>query len=350
MRFIRIFLALMLTLALPAIADDPDFSLGSAADFAIPESPAFTVLGVTPQDVTRPGTPSAFAASILRAVGDNGELQTGVALDAAPYLALRGRSLTLGMYQKAGNQFLRLKARTKLSLGTTQSGDSVKTDRIAAGLHLTIFDYGDPRLDKVLVECFNGIANPIVDVLVPQVQGSTTQTDLDERKFIACREQSAQRNWNRSSWIVAGAPVWIHTPNVTDGFSSDGGGVWTSISWGFEPWRDSSLGKHAQIIGHWRKRFGEHVTKDGATSDHDKSLYGVRLRLGTARLSGSVEATRSEDDSGGVTSRVDRFLAGIEQTLTSNLSLQLSFGRERVHDGESSPVVRSGFHWKFKTD
>src|SRR5687767_2554987 len=121
------------------------------ADFSVPEAPAFTVLGVSPQDVSRPGTPAAFTTSLLRAVGENGKLQNGIAIDVAPYLALAGATFTLGEYQKNAGQ--RFAARTKLSFGTTQAEDEAKTQRLALGLHFTLFDYGDPRGDPKLIQC-----------------------------------------------------------------------------------------------------------------------------------------------------------------------------------------------------
>lgn len=353
-RLMLLLLLLIVPLTPPAVAQPApapaDFSLNSAADFAVPESSAFTVLGVTPQDVTRPGSPTALATAFLRAVGDNGKLQSGVAIDSAPYLALRGRSLTLGEYQKKNRYLLRFLARAKLSFGTTETGDTPKTQRMAAGLQLTLFDYGDPRRDEKLVACFNDAADPLLNVQAPLVIPETNSQDVDDdRNFVSCRKQSAKRNWNRSSWIVAGAPVWTNNPGDEGGFRSDGGGLWTSLAWGFEPFRESFLGKHAQVIAHWRMRRNEHVTKDNVTTDHDTALRGLRLRIGGPSFSGSIEVTRSRNTIDSGTVRVRRLLAGIEQTLTGNLSLQLSGGRETIgNSGASRTIVRSGFHWKFK--
>src|SRR5258708_17355465 len=55
-------------------------------DFSVPDSPAFTILGVTPQTITRPTTPRGLAASLLNGVDENGNFQAGFALDTAPYM------------------------------------------------------------------------------------------------------------------------------------------------------------------------------------------------------------------------------------------------------------------------
>jgi len=64
-------------------------------DLSVPDSPAFTVLGLTPEEVARPTTARKLATSLLNGVDRNGVLQTGVAIDTVPYLALAGQLVTL---------------------------------------------------------------------------------------------------------------------------------------------------------------------------------------------------------------------------------------------------------------
>src|SRR5262249_47786630 len=74
-------------------------------DLAVPESPAFAVLGITPQSVTRPTSPRSFATSLLNGLDEKGNFQAGLAIDVAPYLLLAGPALTLEDYQR--NRFIR---------------------------------------------------------------------------------------------------------------------------------------------------------------------------------------------------------------------------------------------------
>jgi hypothetical protein len=68
-------------------------------DLAVPDSPAFTVLGLTPEEIAPPTTGRALAASLLNGVDRRGVLQSGVAVDTLPYLALAGHLLTLDGYR-----------------------------------------------------------------------------------------------------------------------------------------------------------------------------------------------------------------------------------------------------------
>src|SRR5262249_4604445 len=88
------------------------------ADLAVPESPAFTVLGLSPETVVRPSSPREFASSLLNGVDRNGNFQSGVALDFAPYLTLAADEMTLGQYRS--NYKLRFLSRTQFSFANTK--------------------------------------------------------------------------------------------------------------------------------------------------------------------------------------------------------------------------------------
>ncbi len=63
-------------------------------DWAVPESPTFTVLGLTPHTVTRPSHPHELATALLNGIDQNGNLQAGIALDVASYMLAYGRKVT----------------------------------------------------------------------------------------------------------------------------------------------------------------------------------------------------------------------------------------------------------------
>jgi len=94
------------------VAGDPDapfrekalerFKAGDVReDFLVPTSPAFAVLGVTPEQVIRPDTPKAFGTALLNGVDPNGNLQSGIAIDFSPYYLFAGRYLTLQKYRSS---------------------------------------------------------------------------------------------------------------------------------------------------------------------------------------------------------------------------------------------------------
>src|SRR5438046_2066040 len=110
-------------------------NLNTPADFSVPESPAFTALGVAPQTVSRPAAPTTFATSLLNAVDDQGKLQNGLAIDFTPYLVFQGHKLTITRYRESSTagEWRRILARTNVSLATTKRTDSDATQRLSGG-------------------------------------------------------------------------------------------------------------------------------------------------------------------------------------------------------------------------
>jgi hypothetical protein len=99
-------------------------------DLSVPDSPAFTVLGLTTQTITHPATPRALATSLLNGVDQNGNFQTGVAIDTTPYLLFYGNDVTLEKYQQS--QVIRFLSRTQFSFATTKgASESDKSARFA---------------------------------------------------------------------------------------------------------------------------------------------------------------------------------------------------------------------------
>jgi hypothetical protein len=137
----------------------PTTAENSEVDLAVPVSPAFFILGMTPGKVIRPTSPKELVTSFLEGTDENGNFQTGLAIDVSPHL-LFNRRLSLDDYN--GGKFKDLAdpknksislpnlntllARTQLSFATTKGiSDKDDTVRIALGLNITPFDLGDTR-------------------------------------------------------------------------------------------------------------------------------------------------------------------------------------------------------------
>ena len=159
-------------------------------DVSVPESPAFTVLGVSPQEVPRPATPRAFATALISAVGRDGDVQRGLAIDTAPYLLAFGNDLTLNEYRES--RVRQVLAGTTLSVATTAEEGDDADQRVAVGLRVTLFDRGDPRLDDELNTCLTAVLR--TGLPTPGLVNSTTLTKSE--KLRECREKSQKRNWN----------------------------------------------------------------------------------------------------------------------------------------------------------
>ena len=334
----------------PLVLDGP--TAFSNVDMSVPESPAFTVLGVTPETVIRPTSPRAFATSLLNGVDQNGNFQSGLAMDFVPYLLVAGDDLTLRKYQTSG--IVRLLARTQFSFATTKGAtEDDKSMRLAAGLHMTLWDRGDPRMDDELLRCLSGFRLPVVinlnDVAGNEAARLAAQ-EFNDALSIRCRDEAKERNWNASSWLIGGAPSWISTDGQTKNLGWNGGGFWTSLAYGFEG--VPGLEKKSQLIVHARYRNREQVPDPdvtGAFLSQDSIFFGTRFRTGAPNFNGSFEYTflRSRinglqfDNSSRLSLLFERRIAG---DTWFNLSLGAETGRE---DGRNNGFVLTSFKWAF---
>ncbi|HKY27307.1 MAG TPA: hypothetical protein VJM12_05100 [Pyrinomonadaceae bacterium] len=330
-------------------------------DLAVPESPAFTVLGVTPDTVVHPTTAREFATSFLNGVDQQGNFQTGLALDFVPYLTFFGDQTSLFSYRRSRME--RLLARTQVSFATTKGGsDEDEAARLALGVRLTLWDRGDPRLDPILDECYAGAVNdPSVVALRRQPGETPEQTTLRETKRRAalatavkpCNDDARKRNWNASGWIVGLAPSWISETGKTSDFRWNGGGFWTSIAYGFE--NISGLRDNSQFIFHARYRNNEIVADTanaGKFFSQDSLFFGGRLRVSpglAAKSILSLEGTfirsrRNKSDY----DNASRFSFGFERRINDNIWFSLSMGGESGRANSSNQgFILSSFKWGF---
>jgi hypothetical protein len=348
-------------------------------DLSVPDSPAFTVLGLTPEEVARPTTARKLSTSLLNGVDRNGVLQTGVAIDTLPYLALAGQLLTLDDYRKPSNYALRFLARAQVSVGTAKASDvSDKAMRIGLGVRMTVFDRGDPRSDAELDRCFDARPGlPNAPTFVPPPPPETTeeieewtqdvergrqelqrfQADIDSyvarvNAFVTdCREQARKRDWNASKLIVAVAPTWTSPTGSGDELGPSGSGIWTTLAYGFE--QVPGLQRNAQLLVHARLRSDEPVptTKDPKVFElRDSQLLGVQLRAGTANATIAAEGLdeRVKPPSGATTTN-RRYSVGFERRIADNLWLGVAMGsgKSPTTAQKKSAFVLSSLKWGF---
>jgi len=329
-------------------------------DLAVPESPAFAVLGLTAQSVVRPSSPRELALSILDGVDAQGNLQAGVAIDVVPYLLAFGDELTLREYREDYKE--RLLSRGQVSLSTAKgTSDDDKAIRVAFGFRWTIWDEGDPRMDRQLTADFDE------KLVLPELSSNLTLDEREEKlrqmlpeyeralekEAERCREDSRRRNWNNSAWDIGFAPSWISEDGTTDDLEWNGLAVWSSLAYGFEGIK--GLEDRAQIIFHARYRRGEEVPDANMQDtffEQDSVLVGGRLRFGSPSLSFSVEGVFShaepedwdEDDS-------LRVSGGVEVRVAENLWLEVSVGgSDGRNDDNDQGFVLAQLKWGFSRE
>jgi hypothetical protein len=346
-------------------------------DLSVPKSPAFTVLGITPESVVRPTSSRAFAASLLNGADPHGNIQTGLAIETAPYLLYAGDNITLKQYQDV--YAIRAASRTQFSLATTKGAtDEDKATRVALGLLITPFDLGDARTDKLLLKCFEQkvgkvhedtvkVQHEIAPLVATGSPDWSTKLASEINKLEkrakdeaeACRDEARKRHWNASAWSVGVAPTWTTpTGNVSD-LDWSGAGLWTSVSYGFE--NVPGLEDTGQLIVHARYRIherapdpqqrGAFLTQDTLTLAGQVRVAGFSFRktTGGPDLNFLFEAAYvHEDRQRRRDEGVLRYTAGFDYRITENLYLDVSIGTENGRkEGGNNQFGTFGLKWAF---
>ncbi len=377
-------------LLLPVVVQSADKNpkvADASIDLAVPDSPAFAVLGLNPNDVERPSSPREFATSLLNGVDANGNFQTGVAIETAPYLVFYGKETTITDYQS--NYYTQFLSRAMLSFATAKGAtDEDKAVRLAVGLRFTPWDDGDPRMDGGLIDCLKSAVEnveisvqkeigAIIDernLLQKQKQLVALQIDKEKKKpakeedkiallegvlndlsqkieklekqrvelvntgteelnkkssaaIEACRNNKKFRSnlWNKSSWSFGIAPTFTSTTGETDDLKSSGIGLWTSVALG--------LGDSGQFILHTRYRNKEEVPDSdnkGKFFEQDSFRVGGRVRYGSPDLNFNAEGMYIIENrkNGQKDDKKFRYGIGTEYNAAKDLWLVFSIGSE----------------------
>jgi hypothetical protein len=336
--------------------DTPANITNTTLDTSVPESPAFTVLGLTSTTVTRPSTPRGLASALSSGFDTNGNFQSGLAIDTAPYMLFYGNQVSLELFQT--NPLVRILARTQVSVASVKgTSDADKSAKLAVGFNLTIFDKGDPRGDKDYLKGLAALAVTTLNTL-PALPPTATAEQILARKDLVTnqvekaakplREEYKKKSWNRSSWVIAAAPSWISKDGTTSQLEANGFAAWTSLAYGFES--VPGLKDNAQLILHGRFRSNESVPDPlnvGKFYQQKSTVAGASLRFGTANTIGSFEAAfvdaRPTDRPNSDTLRIT--LAGEEQ-LADNVWLHFSVGGgSGESNGQNKLFILGAFKW-----
>lgn len=322
-------------------------------DRPLAAAPAFVALGVTPETVSHPATPREFAASLLNGVDRNGTLQTGFALEAAPYQVFFGPQTSLTNYR---NSYLtRLLYNTNLSIATTKaSTNDDKAQRVAFGMELTLFDKGDPRMDDRFEALFNRVTTQIPPpVRDPDMSNGDWDTYVknyyeehgDPNKlYVEGLEKIKAASWGKTAWNIAWAPTWVSTTGNSDDLKYEGLTAWSTFSYGFES--VSAFKNRVQFIAHLRYREGEEVldaTDPTLKFRQDTLFAAARLRWGRPDLNFSAEGAyiRTWDGPQG-DDHTYRLGAVLEKKISSNMWFVLSIGEDFGAQGDANELFTLG--------
>lgn len=328
-------------------------------DLAVPDSPAFAILGLSPETVVRPSSPRDLATTLLNGVDRRGNLQSGLALDLAPLFLFAGRTLTHADYKRSrGTQVF---GRTQVSLATAKgTSEADKAMRVAFGLRTTLWDAGDPRLDDGLIACLDAIPPPEPPKVVLATQAARdawiAKATAERRPAVeGCHKAFKARRWNASSFAVGVAPSWQSATGSSTDLTYAGAAVWGSLALGLSRTvtvdGEPVVRPLGQVIVQGRYRDKELVpdkTVRGTFFEQRGSAVAARLLVGVADRAAVVETefARQSPEIGDSTTSFKVSVGG-QLKLTTDTWLSVSAGGTRggPANEQRGGFVLSSFKW-----
>jgi len=304
-------------------------------ELGVPSSPAFAVLGISPDKVDHPATLHTFAASLARGLGQDGKAVDGMAIDVNPLPLffpekVRGGDKYAGDDSqddlKAPGNFKRIATRTTFSLGTT-SAEPDGASRMAWGLRVGFIDQSDPGLFwGPTAECLRlAPAKPLVD---GKNKGDKSVDDQPADVSInKCDVKSGGNSlklkdkrplWARFSLYGGYGQSWYSKSGKLTDRASDVKAMWLSTSYGmFANDLDQTPNEWRSLVQGYLERKINDRTRD--PNDDTKlvrqdSTQGIaRLRAGKSNLHVFAELGASRVKlAGETTEKLKHFAWGLE--------------------------------------
>lgn len=326
-------------------------------DQPIAAAPAFVALGVTPETVARPETPRKFAAGLISGIDGKGKLQGGLAMTAAPMQVFSGDQATYEKYTERGvGGFLyRALWNTSFSLATTRAAsDTDKTQRVAAGLSITLWDQADPRMDGAYRKAVDLIRESLKfdysDNITPEDIAQQEALEKSYPKSLAELRDARKDRWGQSAFSIAWAPVW-RTPTGNAGdLRFDGSTAWATLAYGM---KDKVLDQKIQWNFHARYRHGERLMDEafpGQTFKRRTFFGAVSCRFGGVDFNGFVEGAYIRLNGGPEGNRnAHRIAGGFERKIAENLWFVFSAGKEFGRESKAGDALFTMGSFRFGT-
>ncbi|MDR7331710.1 hypothetical protein [Roseateles asaccharophilus] len=297
------------------------------ADLTVPASPAFAILGLSPDKVQRPGLIRDFAASLVHGLSPDGKVTDGVAMDFSPMSlffrdSLRGGTLYGPLESEkhrdlgTRNYLTRVAARTTVSLATTKP-DADGAARAAWGVRIGLWDQADP-----------GLYYDIVDRCLKETKvGDLDATDNLDSKPVdlsSCYDAVGKQYplWAQPSLYAGFGKSWYTGSGALKDATADGKAVWVSGSYGFPGASDDSL--RVLLQGFFSRRLDDRApdpTDSTRLLRQDSTEASVRLRMGRPTYHAYGEWGRRRV-------RLGETLTERLRTITFGAEIRLPFSKE----------------------
>ena len=331
--------------------------------FDVPSSAGFAILGVSPENVLTPRKGSELALGLLNGLDQEGNFQSGLAIEANPYFWLLPEKVQLDAY--LNDQQYRIFSGFSFSFATASGQESAdEADRIGFGINYS-YDFDDPLFSPDLSECIFTVQDQIAEEYLRQRQNigvaesAIPELDADsDRQAAASAIDEARQGlkdrlqkegetltdkcyedevkWNRRIFQLGLA---VHNSDLAgeNPIDENGESAWISYSHG--------MGQYYQVTLH--ANYGNDLlVPDGESLVRtDRVFGGVKVRVGSDTLRGFVEAGYTDEENDTASDSYWKASIGTEIHLRGGIFLQLVYGDSFGVGGEKDEYFSGQLKW-----
>jgi hypothetical protein len=324
-----------------------------AVDLSVPSSPAMAVLGISGTEIQRPAFPRDFASTLVRGFDKDGKAKNALAIDIVPVALFFPQALIGGkLYEE--NYWMRLKARTTVSLAAAQIESSKPASQLATGIRLGLIDYADPGLYwRATRECVN---QAIAKIGI--ASGKTLEDTTDVAGAVAAANKCTGDKvvadlWAKPALYAGYAQGWYSSTGSVKDATGSAKALWTSFSVGIprsKAQRDSGADYMRVLLQLYLARKLDDRTKNPAGGDElvreDRSEAIARLRFGKEKWHAFIDGGIARVTTAGLArERIRRLGLGVEYQLRDDLWLVVGSVTERGYAGGDRNLVNTGLRF-----
>ncbi|MBA4407671.1 hypothetical protein C0389_10380 [bacterium] len=300
------------------------------SDIQTPPSPAFVLLGIEPNSISKPTTPRAVAASFVSSV------QQGGALEVAPYWLASHPNLTFDDYYNAGlgQTIMQTLSISFATVPKTEISDTLGT-RVGLGARWLLIA-GHPRDSLKIFQ--KKLENILADMLDPQNSDQLAELEK-ERRELSLKIQKEDELRQYSVAMASAVSMNFRNDSFSDG-KFDKWGVWITASYILED-PSVDLLAVARVIGNNKEEGTQNVFDFGGriiASIHDFSLsceYIQRTEINIDRTAKFLKINSRNF----FLKNTYRLTGNVEYKYNDDVSVSLTFGRNYTNEKEDSGTL-----------
>lgn len=298
---VGVLVGISVTSAQPVMARQADVPHGDSlasklsGTFAVPESPAFTLLATQTSNILRPASAKALALAFSDFVGPGTSIiiPKSFAVEFSPGLIIAGSGLTLRDYQESPWLY-----RIRISAATARDDDESTQTQIAFGVRLSVLDGADLRTNNqylgdvtTLSEQITAIQQVARDRVGPPpspiIYNAAEKRDL-EALMDSVKQKTQNQDWNKAVFDIAFAARLSASDSLGKNLRGDRYAAWFTLGSGAGSWGQAVLGLNGGF------------ERDTLTDDFNAyGSFAARFYVGTNRykvlLEGQGEFMENQD-------------------------------------------------------